>query len=214
MAALLVALLGDGVRARKGTTVRLVDVAAQAGLDLVNVSGGAAKDFIVDANGNGAAFFDYDNDGDLDALIVNGSTRERIARGGDPMVALYRNDGSGRFTDVTAASGFTPARLGIGRLRRRLRQRRRRRTSTSPRSARTCCGATTASGTFTDVTRRAGIDDTRWGTSCAFADYDRDGDLDLYVANYVKFDDRRSPRAARPPTAVSWRPTSSAARSG
>ena len=49
--------------ARQGATVRLVDVAAEAGLDLLNVSGGAAKDFIVDANGNGAAFFDYDNDG-------------------------------------------------------------------------------------------------------------------------------------------------------
>ena len=53
----------------------------------------------------------------------------------------------------------------------------------------------TGKASFTDVTRRAGIDDTRWGTSCAFADYDRDGDLDLYVANYVKFDDSTIPGA-------------------
>jgi hypothetical protein len=79
------------------TTVRLVDVAAEAGLDLVNVSGGPNKDYIVDANGNGAGWFDYDNDGDLDALIVNGSTRERYAKGGDPMVALYQNDGRATF---------------------------------------------------------------------------------------------------------------------
>ena len=72
----------------------------------------------------------------------------------------------------------------------------------------------TGKSSFTDVTRRAGIDEGRWGTSCAFADYDRDGDLDLYVANYVKFDDSTIPRAARLPTAGSWRPTSSAARSG
>src|SRR5262245_51553730 len=166
--------------------VRFADVAAEAGLDLVNVSGGPAKDFIVDANGNGAAFLDYDNGWDLDVLIVNGSTREGIATGGDAMVALYRNDG-GRFTNVTASSGFTRRGWGSG----------------------VCVGDydndgaadvyitafgpdvlwhNTGSGSFTEVTRSAGITDTRWGTSCAFADYDHDGDLDLYVANYVKFD--------------------------
>src|SRR5215207_11080488 len=86
--------------------VSLTDVSATSGLDLVNVSGGPAKDYIVDANGNGAALVDYDNDGDLDALLVNGSTRDAMARGGHPMVALYRNDGSGRFADVTSTSGF------------------------------------------------------------------------------------------------------------
>ena len=171
----------------QGTNIRLVDVAAQSGLDLLNVSGGPNKDFIVDANGNGAALFDYDNDGDLDALIVNGSTREHIAQGGDQMVALYQNDGAGHFRDVTAASGFDRRGWGSG----------------------VCIGdidndgnddvyitafgedalwRNTGKGTFVDISRRAGIDDARWGTSCAFADYDRDGDLDLYVANYVKFD--------------------------
>jgi enediyne biosynthesis protein E4 len=175
----------------QGPSVRLVDVAAESGLDLLNISGGAAKDFIVDANGNGAAFFDYDNDRDLDALLVNGSTRERIASGGDAMVALYRND-AGRFTDVTAASGFTRRGWGSG----------------------VCVGDIDNDGaqdvyitafgpdvlwrnsgkaTFVDITRPAGVADTNWGTSCAFADYDRDGDLDLYVANYVKFDDSTIP---------------------
>ena len=143
LAALLVALQVLASSAQ-GTAVRLVDVAADAGLDLVNVSGGPSKDFIVDANGNGAAFFDYDNDRDLDALIVNGSTRERIAAGGDPMVALYRNDGNGRFTDVTASSGFDAPRVGIGRRASATTTTTAPRTSTSPRSARTCCGATPA----------------------------------------------------------------------
>jgi hypothetical protein len=152
--------------------------------------GRCRRDFIVDANGNGAAFFDYDNDRDLDALIVNGSTRERIASGGDPMVALYRNHGSGHFADVTQASGFTRRGWGSG----------------------VCVGDydndgaqdvyITAfgpdvlwhnTGGRSPTERRAGIDDTRSGTSCAFADYDRDGDLDVYVANYVKFDESTIP---------------------
>ena len=174
------------------TTITLTDVAAEAGLDLVNVSGGPAKDYIVDANGNGAAFFDYDNDEDLDVLIVNGSTRERFARGGDPMVALYQSDGAGRFRNVTSSSGFDRRGWGSG----------------------VCAGdydndgasdvyitafgadalwRNAGNGTFVDVTRRAGIDEGRWGTSCAFADYDHDGYLDLYVANYVAFDDRTIP---------------------
>jgi enediyne biosynthesis protein E4 len=176
----------------QGTTVRLLDVADEAGLDLLNVSGGAAKDFIVDANGNGAAFFDYDKDGDLDVLIVNGSTRERLASGGDPMAALYRNDGGRRFIDVTASSGFTRRGWGSGVCVGDIDN------DEVPDVYITAFGPdalwrNTGKGSFTDVTRRAGIDDTRWGTSCAFADYDRDGDLDLYVANYVKFDEASIP---------------------
>jgi len=172
----------------QSTALRLVDVAAQSGLDLLNLSGGPNKDFIVDANGNGAAFFDYDNDGDVDALIVNGSTREHIATGGDPMVALYRQDQGGRFTDVTASSGFTRRGWGSGVCVGDYDN------DGAPDVYITAFGPDVlwhngGNGTFTDVTRRAGIDDTRWGTSCAFADYDRDGDLDLYVANYVKFDE-------------------------
>ena len=100
-------LAAGSLGAASGADVSLADISASSGIDLVNVSGGPAKDYIVDANGNGAALFDYDNDGDLDALLVNGSTRERLPGGGDPMVAFYRNDGTGRFTDVTAASGFS-----------------------------------------------------------------------------------------------------------
>ena len=196
--ALLVALLVMASSAQGPTTLRFVDVAAEAGLDLINVSGGPAKDFIVDANGNGAAFLDYDNDRDLDVLIVNGSTREQIATGGDAMVALYRNDGGrrsdgwGRFTNVTVSSGFTRRGWGSGVCVGDYDN------DGAPDVHITAFGPdvlwhNTGSGSFTDVTRSAGIADTRWGTSCAFADYDRDGDLDLYVANYVKFDDASIP---------------------
>jgi hypothetical protein len=181
--------------AADGIAVKLTDVSTASGIDLVNVSGGPAKDYIVDANGNGAALFDYDNDGDLDALLVNGSTRERLARGGDPMVALYRNDGAGHFTDVTSASGFTRTGWGMGVC-----------TADIDNDGFTDVYVTafgpdvlwrnSGSGTFTDVTKRAGVGDPRWSTSCAFNDYDHDGFVDLYVANYVKFDGTSIPSRA------------------
>jgi hypothetical protein len=164
--------------------VRLTSVAAEAGLTLLNISGSPTKDFVMDANGNGAAWFDFDRDGDSDALIVNGSRSDRLKRGGDPMAALYRNNGDGTFTDVTAASGLTRRGWGTG----------------------VCVGdydndgfsdlyitafgpnvlwRNTGRGTFTATSEAA---DARWSTGCAFADYDRDGWIDLYVANYLRFD--------------------------
>jgi enediyne biosynthesis protein E4 len=80
--------------------IRLVDVAGQAGITLLNVCGGPSKDYIVEVNGNGAAFFDYDNDADMDVLIVNGSTLENIRHGGDQMVARFQNDGKGHFAPM------------------------------------------------------------------------------------------------------------------
>jgi hypothetical protein len=176
-----------------GVVIRLVDVAEQAGVTLLNICGGSSKDYIVEVNGNGAAFFDYDNDGDLDALIVNGSTLASMKHGGDRMVALFRNDGKGRFADVTPGSGLSARGWGMG-----------------------ACVAdydgdgfqdvyvtafgpnvlvrNNGDGTFTDVTARAGVGDPRWSTNCAFADYDRDGDLDLYVANYLAFSEITIPK--------------------
>ena len=66
-----------------GVAIRLVDIAEQAGLTLLNICGGSSKDYIVEVNGNGAALFDYDNDGDMDALIVNGSPKLLISYDGN-----------------------------------------------------------------------------------------------------------------------------------
>jgi len=173
--------------------IRMSDVAAQAGLTLLNVHGDGSGDYILDTNGNGAGFFDFDNDGNLDALIVNGSTRDRLARGGDRMMALYRGDGRGHFTDVSASSGMTKRGWGMGTCVADIDNDgfddvyvtaygpnvlyRNTGSSTGPR--------------FSDVTQRAGVGDARWSTGCAFGDYNRDGFVDLYVANYVSFDARK-----------------------
>ena len=92
---------------------RFVDVAAKVGITLMNICGGTSKDYIVEANGNGAAFFDYDNDGNMDVLIVNGSTLDNYKKGGDPMVALYKNIG-GTFVDVTREAGLLKRGWGMG----------------------------------------------------------------------------------------------------
>ena len=187
-------LLAAAARADAQPAFRFVDVADQAGLTVLNLAGSLTKDFIVETNGNGAAFFDYDNDGDLDALITNGSTFERLANGGDAMAALYRNDGNGQFTDVTARSGLTRRGWATG-----------------------VCVADYDNDGFQDVyitafgpnvlwrnrgngtfsaTKMAA--DSRWGTGCAFGDYDRDGRVDLYVANYLLFDLKTVPPRGSP----------------
>ena len=168
-------------------------MAPEAGLTLMNVSGEGRNDYIIEANGNGAAFFDYDNDGDMDVLITHGSTIKGYARGGDPVVALYENVGGGRFVDRTAKAGLDKKGWAFG-----------------------VCVAdydndgyedfyvtaygpnllfhNNGDGTFEERAAAAGVADPHWGTGCAFGDYDRDGYVDLYVANYVAFDANTRPR--------------------
>jgi hypothetical protein len=192
---LVIGLYGLADPAAQDSAIALADVAAASGIDRLNVSGGPAMDYIVDANGNGAAFFDYDNDDDLDALLVNGATREILARGGSDMVALYRNDGGRRFTDVTAAAGFDRRGWGAGVCVADYDN------DGFQDAYITAFGANvlwknSGNGTFADVSGRAGVGRTGWSTSCAFGDYDRDGHVDLYVAAYVQFDEKAIPARA------------------
>ena len=173
--------------------IRLVDVAEQAGLTLLNVSGGPSKDYIVEVSGNGAAFFDYDNDDDLDVLVVNGSTLDGIKHGGDPMVALYENDGHGAFDDVTDGRGLGTRGWGMGACVADYDNDGFQDiyvTAYGPNALFRNSGR----GAFADVSATAGVRDTHWSTNCAFGDYDLDGDVDLYVANYLSFDDEQVPK--------------------
>ncbi len=175
-----------------------VDVAAEAGLNLApNVYGGAtSKRYLLEEMGGGAAFFDYDNDGWLDIFLVNGTTLEGFPPGRGPSNYLFHNNRDGTFTDVTEKAGLIHSGWGQG-----------------------CCVGdydndgyddlfvtywgqnvlyhNNGDGTFTDVTAKAGLvqpgPHPRWNTGACFVDYDRDGHLDLFVANYVNFDPHVTP---------------------
>ncbi len=168
------------------------DVARTIGLTLENVSGGVPKDYIVQSLGNGAAFLDHDGDGDLDLLVVNGSTMEDYPRGGHPMAALYENDGE-RFRDMTGDSGIVARGWGVGVCAADYDNDGRTDvylTAYGPNVLYRNAGG----GRFEDVTAESDVGDARWSTNCAFGDYDRDGHVDLYVANYVEFDPATVPR--------------------
>ena len=176
--------------------VSFVDVAEKAGLgNARNVFGDATeKDLLLEEMGCGVAFFDYDHDGWLDIFLVNGTTLEGAPAGKEPTSYLFHNNRDGTFTDVTRDSGLTRGGWGQG-----------------------CCIGdydndgfddlfvtywgtnvlyrNNGDGTFTDVSETAGVagKGTRWGAACCFLDYDRDGLLDLFVANYVRFDPKIAP---------------------
>ena len=188
----LMGVMGDAC-AQSHMPIRLVDVGAEAGVTLLNVCGGPEKDLLLKIAGSGAAFFDYDNDGDMDLLLVNGSTFENLRQGGDPMLALYLNDGAGEFSEVTRQSGLHKKGWGMGVCVADYDNDGFQDfyvTAYGPNAL----FRNNGDGSFSDVTAAAGAGDARWSTNCAFGDYDRDGDVDLYVANYVFQDEKTTPR--------------------
>lgn len=169
--------------------INFVDLAQRAGLTAKIIYGGErTRKYIIESTGSGVAAFDYDNDGWPDVFLVNGTTLAGFPKGQEPTDHLYHNNHNGTFTDVTRQAGVGLTGWGQG----------------------VCAGDydndgytdlfvtawghntllhNNGNGTFTDVTKKAGLwhDDPRWGTGCAFLDYDRDGRLDLFVSNYVDF---------------------------
>jgi len=193
----LLAGLVAAPRAEESWPVQLTDIAGQAGLAHPSIYGGVdRKRFIIETNGAGVALIDYDRDGWLDALVLSGTRladgqrRDASFRAGAaPTNRLYRNRRDGTFVDVTDQIGLrrTGWASGVcagdydndGWPDLLLTYYGRNVLYRNERGAR-----------FQDVTAAAGLGTTgvRWGSGCTFIDYDRDGRLDLFVSNYLRFD--------------------------
>jgi hypothetical protein len=189
-------------------------VAAKSGIDFVNVNGGAvSKYFILEATGSGVAIFDYDNDGWPDIFLVNGTYLQTGAEAHktipavSPTSHLFHNNHDGTFSDVTMKAGLADTGWGQG----------------------VCVGDydddgyedlyvteygknrlyhNQGNGTFKEIAEAAGVAGSgrEWGTGCAFVDYDRDGKLDIAVANYVHFDIKNVPAPGQGLTCM-WKGT-------
>ena len=175
---------------RSPVGVNFINTAKTSGLNAKTIFGGEHKNkYLLETTGCGVAFYDYDNDGWLDIFLVNGTRLEGFPAGQEPSNHLFKNNRDGTFTDVTLKAGLTHSGWGQG----------------------VCIGDydndgcedlfityfgknvlyhNNGDGTFTDVTEKSGIAGSgkRWNTGCAFVDYDRDGKLDLFVANYIDMD--------------------------
>ena len=188
-AAMIMASLALGATSPVSLPFAFVNVAREAGLQGVTVYGGRDRNrYLLETTGSGVALIDVDRDGWLDVFVANGSTLEGFEPGEEPTARLYRNRGNGTFEDATDRAGLRQSGWGqaacVGDYdadgrddllvtywgQNRLFRNR-------------------ADGSFEDATARAGLTTPRrWGSGCAFLDYDRDGRLDLFVANYIDMD--------------------------
>jgi len=179
-------------------SAHFTDIAREAGLTGVSIGGHAGRtDYIIETMSCGAALFDYDNDGWLDILVLSGSRFPDAPP--DASNRLYRNNRDGTFSDVTREAGLFRTGYAYG-------------VTVGDYDndgfedlfitywGHNVLYHNNGDGTFTDVTRQAGLfeEQVRWGSGCAFVDYDRDGKLDLFVANYVDFDMKSTPRPGEP----------------
>ena len=167
--------------------VRFTDVTTTSGVDFVHTNGATGGKLLPETMGGGVAFFDYDGDGDPDLLLVNSRHWPGVDAGDTPTTRLYANDGTGSFTDVTAAAGIGVRSYGMGAAIGDYDG------DGDPDVFLTAVGANALlrndGGRFTDVTAAAGVAgaDDAWSTSAGFFDADDDGDLDLFVCNYVRW---------------------------
>lgn len=167
-----------------------VDDSATSGLTSVIVSGGAKKNYVLEVNGSGACWLDYDGDGWMDLYLVNGATLAHL-QGRAPRTStnrLYRNTHDGRFVDVTVKAGVPGRGWGFGCVAADYDNDGHTDllvTNFGPNLLYRNVG----DGTFADVTGKAGVGGGHiWHAGAAFGDYDNDGWLDLFVPGYLDFD--------------------------
>lgn len=184
---LILCLPGIGPKASGlNNGVRFVDITAQAGITFKHTSS-PEKRYIVESMSGGVALFDYDNDGYLDIYFVNSLTVDLLKSQSKTTSELYRNNGNGTFTNVTAKAGVGDVGWGMGVCAGDYNN------DGFVDLYVTCLGPNhlfrnNGNGSFTDVTKAAGVGDPRWSTGAAFVDFDNDGFVDLMVSNYVDFD--------------------------
>ncbi len=167
--------------------IQLCDVTDQTGITFRHTDGSSGRRYIIEAMSAGLALFDYNNDGNIDIYFLNGAPLLGTKVDVPPTNALYRNDGNWHFTDVTSDAGLGDLGFGLGvtvgdydndgdadlYLN-----------NYGPNALYRNNG----DGTFTDVTQQAGVANGNFvGAGASFLDMDADGDLDLYVANYLEF---------------------------
>jgi len=177
----------SGASPQQNGPVSFSNIAVQAGINFKHENGASPQKFMPETMGAGALIFDYDNNGWPDIFLVNGGSFVEKKVAAEARHRLYKNNGDGKFTDMTSASGMTVSNFGMG-----------------------ACSAdydndgwadlyitgvqsntlyrNNGKGGFIDVTAKAGAGGSgRWSSSCAFGDIDNDGNADLFVTNYVDF---------------------------
>jgi enediyne biosynthesis protein E4 len=178
----------------KPFNAHFTDVAQSAGLHAPSICGAADHTrYLIETTGAGIAFLDYDNDGWLDIFVLSGTLFDSPAP--HATNRLYKNNRDGTFTDVTEKAGLVRNGWAMG-------------VTVGDYNSdgnedifvtywgQNVLYRNNGDGTFTDVTKQAGLlRPVRWGTGCTFVDYDRDGHLDLFIANYVVFDPRTVPQS-------------------
>jgi hypothetical protein len=163
------------------------NIAPAAGLDFRHVNGASADRHLPEIMSGGGLFFDFDNDGWTDVFLVDGGSLVDRATAGRARHRLYHNRGNGTFEDLTARSGITHTQYGMGACAADYDNDGFTDlyvTNVGPNVLYHNNG-TPAGARFTDVTRTAGVGSRSFAASCAFADVDRDGYVDLFVTNYV-----------------------------